>query len=103
MCRSSHPDGLSSVGGESGCDVVPVSLERSALAEELLEALGQVRGVEAGHRVGVLALGAVGTRSPERVRRRRGAAGGGLLRSGPLLGSALGGVAALALLALRRL
>src|SRR6478735_11064013 len=103
MCRSSHPDGLPSIGAKAATTSSLCALERSALAEELLEALGQVRGVEAGQRLGVLALGAVGTRSPERVRRRRGAAGGGLLRSGTLLGSALGGVAALALLALRSL
>src|SRR3954468_4424215 len=76
--------------------------EGLALTEELLEALGEVRRVEPGHRVVVLA----GARRPGRA---EGARGGGspsgcsLLRRGPFLGGALGGVAALALLALRRL
>src|SRR5689334_11094223 len=64
----------------------------SALAEELLEALGQVRRVEAGHRVGVGAL-SVRAGGTERAGGGRRATGGSLLGSGPFLRSALGGVA----------
>src|SRR6478736_1065901 len=78
---------------------------RLALTEELLEALRQVFGVEARHRVVVLASRprAVRPRHSESAGRRRRPTGRRLLRSSTLVGGALGRVAALALLALRLL